>query len=658
LEVIQSFAQDKSNIKYGKISAQDFATKIYTIDSNAAAVVIADIGNSTVITNTSGWFSLEFKRFRRVHILNKNGYDAANISVFLYSRGDKVEKLDNLKAVTYNLENGKVVESRLDKSNVFKEKQSKNWEVRKFTFPNVKEGSIIEYEYSIISDFLYNIQPWEFQGEYPVLWSEYNFSKPEFLGYVFLSQGEQDFVLKDQKQRRQTYTMLDTRGAGASESGTINVDVTDYRWIKKNVPALKEESFTSSVNNYISKITFQFSDFRYPLQPQNFNTSWQQVCTDLLKSENFGAGINKNNGWLSDYVKPLLQGVSDDVEKAKKIYSYVQQNFTCTSHSGLELSQSLKNLVKTRNGRVSDINLLLTAMLNYAGIITDPVILSTRSHGVTHPDYPDLDKFNYVICVAHTKEKDFLLDASWPRLGFGKLTPDCYNGHSRIVNEQGARIDLSPDELVERKVTSILLKTDAQNNFMGSMQQMPGYNESHSIREQIKENGEEEFFKSVKKAYGETITELNNTKIEKLDQLDESISISYDFKLNQDNSSILYLNPMFGEGYRHNPFKSAERHYPVEMPYAMDETYTFSLIVPENYEVDEMPKPAVVKLNEEGDGVFEYRISKSGSTISLRSRIQFKRTMFMPEEYEVLREFFNLIVKKQNEQIVLKKKIG
>ncbi len=42
-------------------------------------------------------------------------------------------------------------------------------QLKKFTFPNVKEGSIIEFEYTKMSDFLQNLEPWEFQGAYPRL---------------------------------------------------------------------------------------------------------------------------------------------------------------------------------------------------------------------------------------------------------------------------------------------------------------------------------------------------------------------------------------------------------------------------------------------------------------------------------------------------------
>ena len=78
--------------------------------------------------------------------------------------------------------------------------------------------------------------------------------------------------------------------------------------------------------------------------------------------------------------------------------------------------------------------------------------------------------------------------------------------------------------------------------------------------------------------------------------------------------------------------------------------------VPAGYEVDELPKSMVVKMNESGEGMFEYRISQSGTSISFRCRVQLKRAYFDPEEYEMLREFFNMIVTKESEQIVFKKK--
>ena len=149
---------------------------------------------------------------------------------------------------------------------------------------------------------------------------------------------------------------------------------------------------------------------------------------------------------------------------------------------------------------------------------------------------------------------------------------------------------------------------------------------------------------------------ISFTKARYYEKYEEVVEMKYDFDLKDEKEDIIYLNPMFGEGYKENPFKSAERSYPVEMPHAIDETFNLQIEVPMGYVVDELPQSIVVKLNEQEEGMFEYRISQSGNNISFRSRIRISRTYFLPEEYDMLREFFNLVVKKHTEQIVFKKK--
>ncbi len=650
------FAQEKSKIKFGKIGPEDFQKKTYEIDSSANAVIIADIGSTEIVANPKGGFSLEFKTFRRAHILNKNGYDIADVEIYIYTDGRGEEELSSLKAYTYNLENGKVVETKLDvKESVFKEKIDKNFTRKKFTFPNIKEGSIIEYEYRLKSDFLRNLQAWDFQGEYPCLWSEYNVSMPEFYYYVTLSQGYQQFFIKDKKEKFNNFTYTEDGGTGASERTRFTATVTDYRWVMKDVPALKEESYTSTINNHIARIEFQLAEVRHPFVPRNIMGTWPEACSDLLKDEDFGYTLSRDNGWLNDAVKEATAGVNSDVEKAKRIFAYVRDHITCTGIRGTYLSKSLKNVLKERNGTESEVNLLLTAMLLKAGYAADPVMLSTRSHGYTYAMYPLMRRFNYVVSRLGLGDKYYYLDASKPRMGFGRLDYEAYNGHARVVDGDATPIELVSDSLLERKLTSVFVINDEKGNIAGSVQQTPGYYESYDLRKTIKEKGKEQFFSDIKKGFNAEI-EITKSAIDSLDNYEGPLHINYEFDVKSEKEDIIYVNPILVDSWKENPFKSAQRFYPVEMPYAVDETYILRLDVPEGYVVDELPKQMVLKLNEQDDGMFEYRLSESGGTISLRSRIILKRAYYLPEEYEMLREFYNIVVKKHNEQIVFKKK--
>jgi len=425
--------------------------------------------------------------------------------------------------------------------------------------------------------------------------------------------------------------------------------------VMKDVPKLKEESFTSSVKNHIARIEFQLASQGYPLQPHDYRNTWTNLTKELLNSSYFGSALDKSNNWLNDEVKPLVASASAETEKAKKVFDFVRDNFTCTDYNALYTDQPLKNVMKTKKGSVAEINLLLTAMLRYAGLQADPVILSTTSHGYALEMYPMITNFNYVICTCQADGKKYYLDASRSRLGFGKLPSQCYNGHARVVNEEASPVYFSADSLSESKITALFITNDDKGNWIGSMSQTPGYYESYDIRDRVKEKGEEEFFKEIQKEYGEDIT-IKEPHIDSLTNYDQPVKLKYNVDLNPAKEDILYINPLFGERWKKNPFTSAERYYPVEMPYTMDETYLLTMEVPQGYVVDELPKQLVAKLDQEGSAFFEYRLSQSGNTISLRSRIKISRTLFANEEYQNLREFFNLVVNKQNEQIVFKKK--
>lgn len=645
------YGQDKSPVKFGKIVAADFKTKIYSIDSNASAIILADIGSSKITANLKGWFSIEFRHFKRIHILDQKAFDLANVEILLYTDGQNEEELKSLKAHTYNFENGKIIETKVDvKNSVYKTKLNKDHIVQKFILPAIKEGSIIEFEYTINSDFIFNLHPWKFQGDHPVLWSEYEVSIPEFFYYVFLQQGN---ITKTQKSRQEIFRVTNLKTAINSPAETFTSDVNDFRMLMKNVPALKEESYTSSLNNHIAKVEFQLAEFRNPLAPQNIMGDWPDMSKTLLNDENFGGQLNKDNNWMNEELKTAIGVANTDEDKTRNIYKYLQNNFTCTNYSSLYADQPLRNVLKNKRGNEAEINLLLVAMLRKAGLQADPLMLSTRSHGYVYADYPLMDRFNYVICRTRINDKIIYLDASRPLLGFGYLHWECYNGHARVIDEEATAAEFSSDSISETKITSIMVFSDEKLGLIGNMEQVPGFYESYFIRERIKEKGYKEFVKEFEDV--SPGLEIKVRRIELLEKLDEQVQVNCDIKLNVEKKDNIYINPMFGEGFTENPFMSEKRYYPVEMPYTLDETFVLRMDVPKDYEVETLPASTRVNLDEEGKSFFEYILENNSGVISLRSRVKITRSYFLPEEYKILRDFFSLIVDKHNEQISFKR---
>lgn len=648
-------AQEKANIKFGKITSSDFNPKSALIDSNANAVVIADIGSSDFEGNSKGWFTLVFKRSVRIKILNKNGFDAATVKIYLYSNGDELEKLDDLKAVTYNLENGSIIQSKLEKDAIFQDRMSKNWRIKKFTLPSVKEGSVIEYSYTIKSDFLFNLQPWYFQGSYPCLWSEYRVDLPDLFNYVYTKQGNISFYSNTKEQKAKVYSVERTQDIiGTTERLIVNTPVLSTRWVMKDVPALKEEPFTSSITNYVAAIHFQLSQYRMPEQPvEDKMGNWNTVSEEFLKRQDFGVALNGDNSWLNNHITSIVNGAVSNTDKARNIYAFVRDNFTCTQEEGIFLSDgiTLKDVFTKKAGSVADINLLLIAMLKQAGVNAQPLILSTRSHGAVHSTYPFVSKYNYLIAEIMLNENIYL-DAKQPLLAFGKLSPECYNGVLQEISQTPATIPFSADLLKEKKNTAVFIVNDT-DGMKGSYTSILGEYASWQARKKVQKEDKKNILKDCEYEFLSE-TKFENEAVDSLKNLDKPVGIKYDFNFKLNSNDVLYLTPMFGEMMKENPFKSAQRSYPVEMPYCTDETYTLNLEIPKGYEVDELPQSLKLLL-QDNEGSFEYLISKTSTSIQMRTKLQINKTWFDASDYETLRDFYATIVKKESEQIVFKK---
>ena len=492
-------AQDKLNIKFGKVTPEDFNVVSPLIDSSTNAVVVAEVGKSEFIAERSS-FTMKFTAKRRIKIISKNGFDAATISIPLYvSNNNDGEKLDALSAYTYNIENGEIIETKLDRASVFTEKTSDHWIKKKFTFPALKEGSIIEYSYTVFSDYFFNLQPWTFQGAYPVLWSQYEAGIPEFYKYVILSQGYQPFLINKITQAQASFSFIDIKysndqsggfttiqGNAATPGFTINGMVDYHMWIMKNVPALKEEPFTTTVDNSIAKIEFQLNQVAFPNSPRrNVMNTWENVARELMVNDDFGIPINKANNWLDDEDAVILKNATTKLEKAQKIFEYLRNNFACNNNY-TKYTVGLKEVFKKKSGSVADINLLLIAMLRNQQIDANPVILSTRANGFTHEFYPLLGRYNYVIAKVEIDNSSFYLDATVPELAFGKLPSKVYNGQAREITKDGATpVYFIADSLKEAGMTVVFLSNMDRGGMEGNFSHTFGMYESLKLRNKM-----------------------------------------------------------------------------------------------------------------------------------------------------------------------------
>jgi hypothetical protein len=656
------YAQDKSKVQFGKVVPADFKLPLTpVIDSNTNAVILSEMGNVHFIGNKNSWFSHVYKYQFRAKILNKKAFNLAKVSIHQYVDGDHKETVEDLAGTTYNLEDGKVVETHLEKNEIFDDKEEKHHFYKKFTLPAVREGSIIEYTYTLTSEFNFNLPIWNFQSvDYPSLWSEYSVEIPQTLSYVFVKQGVHNFVIDKNGTGHQSYRLTkQSQGSLALTGGEdffVNANTIKHQWAMKDIPAFHVENYLSSPRNYLDKIELQLSSIYNGEESKAQTNTWKKATEELLSWEDFGGALKDENNWLDETLDKITGDLSDPLEKARAIYYYVNNHFTCTNHNDKYVRTNLRDVFKKNSGDVGELNLLLIAMLQKRSIVADPVLLSTREYGFNLSNYPVLDRLNYVITRVRIGANIYYLDPAHAQLGFGCLAGDCYNGHARIISKiDSGSVYFWADSLKEKKTTMVLISNSTNGVLEGSFQSTLGSQESYNTRRTVSQIGEKAYFKSMQTAYGEDL-EMEDPSIDSLKKPEDPVKINYNFKYKQaSGSSLIYFNPLFAEAFRENPFKAAERKYPVEMPYAMDFNYIFNMEIPEGYLVDELPKSAKVVYNGE-EGAFEYIIAKEADQIQLRCRLRLNKAYFTPEDYSTLRDFFTFVVKKENESIVLKKK--
>ena len=301
--------------------------------------------------------SLTFNEDVKIKIFNKEGFSQANIVVPLYKDGNRQEYLRDLKASTFNWVNGNPVESVMDKKALFEENRSKYTTLTKFTLPNIKDGSIIEYRYNIQSPLLFNFRQWDFQSDIPKVSSEYVAFIPANYNYIVVLRGF--YKLSDQKSEINRECL---------RINGVNIDCSKMTYIMNNVPAFVEEDYMTAASNFKSAMYFELSDVQMLNgSKQNYTKDWKSVDYDLVSEKMLGSQM-KRKDLFKDVMPGILTNTTDDLSKAKAVYNYIKKQIKWNNYYGKYSEESIKNALDTRFGNVADINLMLVAMLRYANL--------------------------------------------------------------------------------------------------------------------------------------------------------------------------------------------------------------------------------------------------------------------------------------------------
>jgi hypothetical protein len=647
---------------FGNVSKEELQEKFNPLDSSANATYLYK-NRSTYFNYTQGvGFQLITEIHERIKIYNQEGFDYATQAVNLWKDSSDEEKLNSLKAYTYNLDNGKIEDTKLDKQGVFKTEKSKYRDETKFTLPNIKEGSVIEYKYKVTSPFITNVEDFVFQHDIPIKKLEAKFEAPEYFNFKVNTKGFLNVIAKNERKNDKITFKSKTRSGGSwggTETSFHSNDVEFMTYISSytlsDIPALKDEPYVNNINNYRSSVKYELSYTKYPDDPvKYYATTWEDVVKTIYDSSNFGDELNKT-GYYEDEVDALISTISDPAQRMYLIFEYVKSNVKWNGYYGKYCDDGVKYAYKNHVGNVAEINLMLTSMLRYAGLKAHPVLVSTRGHGISL--FPTREGYNYVVSyVKLPGEQVVLLDATNSYSTPNVLPLRALNWQGRVIAEQGNSdlIDLYPDTESSNTIT-MMVNLNEEGGLEGMMRNMKTNHNALSFREQYLEANKEEFIEKLENKYNGL--EISDYTVKNDVELNKPVTESYKFFKDSQADIIgdkFYFSPLFFLRTSENPFKLEQREYPVDFGYPSSTTYRVIINIPEGYQIESTPEPAVIALPD-NLGEFNYNVSGNGKAIQAVISTKINSSIITPLYYDALREYFNKFIEKEAEQIVLTK---
>ncbi|WP_461790781.1 DUF3857 domain-containing protein [Pedobacter sp.] len=647
--LILPFSSFSQEFEFGKLTESDFNFDRTKIDSNANAIYLNEFGTTRfTFDSETGRMMLVHNYHARIKIYKKEGFEAANVIVPLYKSGsanDQAEYISKIRAVTFNLENDNPVESEMSEKTVFKEEKSKYLTLTKFTLPNLKEGSIIEYEYTIESPYLFNFKTWNFQADFPKLQSTYVAYIPANYRYNVSLRG--------------FYKLTETKSEvnnGCLRVAGKDMDCSKLTYTMKNLPAFMEEDYMTAASNYKSAIYFELSEVFYLNgSNQKYTKSWSDIDYELKSNKDFG-GQMKRKEVFKNILSSVISDSDSDLSKAKKIYEYIKKQAKWNNYYGKYSEIGVKDLIEKRSGNAADINLALIAALGAANFDVEAVILSTRENGTVNKLYPIISDFNYVVAKVNIDNESYLLDATDPFMPFGLLPLRCINDQGRVINlkKPSYWMDLKASK---KSLTSYsLIGTISEDGKVkATLTNMAmGYDAANTRKEIKKYTSIDEYVEKLDERLSNI--KIKNFKISNIDSVENALIEEYEVEINtgSSNGGNQAFNPFFINPLRRNPFKLKERNYPVDLGAAREERILIRIALPSGFSIKEHPKDYSLALPNQG-GRYILQTGINENEFTLNQLFTLNKAIYTSEEYYYLKEFYNQIIQKQKTDVVIVK---
>ncbi len=634
-----SAAAQECSFEYGKIPTDELTMTAYSRDPDAEALFLFD--DTFIRYDVDRQIRLECYRTVRIKVLKDEGVEWGNVAIDSHYYQQAKEVVSHLEAAAYNLVDGKTVKTPLKKQFIFEEELNENTVRLKFSIPEVRVGTVIEYRYKLISDFIGSFPDIDIQHDIPVRHSSVQIRIP----WCFLFHAEINGDMPLSVQRSKDYE----KSTGSSE---FRYPLTKYICRTEHVPALKKEPFVWHADDFRIGLRFKIDGIDYPSYLcKTFSTTWAEV-NKKLKKENFGRFLQIRNPFKEEVAEIVRQN-PDERDRLHAVLKLIQSRMTWDGKYRLNPQKSPLSAVANGRGDSGTINALLAAAMRDAGFEPQPVLLNPRSRGRLPQTYATEVIGTFLLRTTLKSGETVYLDATDPRTDVNILPEELLVDRARIYGNDDPQKGWA--DLTSLNTNTVFMQIDARLTEEGELECTETDTETNQAAYELicRYAGSEThdtFIREYEKTADIAISELS---VEGLGSAEAVMKLSFR-KTAATSGDHIYIHPTIVPLLSKNPFLGKSRHLPVEFSYPKHYRIVANISLPEGYTIEELPQNTRLTTRKKGVEC-SLQVECGERTIRCLFDFDMSRIIYPPTEYTDLSSFYGFLADLCNSRIIVKK---
>ncbi|QWX84177.1 DUF3857 domain-containing protein [Cellulophaga sp. HaHaR_3_176] len=443
--------------------------------------------------------------------------------------------------------------------------------------------------------------------------------------------------------------------------GDLNISKSEtsnsITYISKKIPAIRKEALSPNFKSIMPSViprmvNFSYGDYIGKIENWNDVSIW--MYSNLLKGQDELSEGTKNKA------HSLVSGIDDDLEKAKIIYKYVQENTRYISVQigigGLQPISAIE-VDRVKFGDCKGLSNYTKALLKEVGVISYYTHVESGVDKISFEiDFPSLGAGDHVILAIPYNDQFYWIDCTSQIHPFGFIGDFTDDRQVLVIKPDGGELVTTTSYINEQNSQTIKGEyTIADDNSLKAT----FYIKTKGIQYDNRFSMEYDTKEDVVAYYKDNWSNVNNLLIDEFSFENDKNQIEFTEKLNvsatnytsKSGDRILFAFNAFNKN-KYVPKRYRNRKLPFKINRGYLDEDEFVIHLPEGFTIEAMPSIKTIK-NEFGSYILSFKTLEEGKTIQYNRKLLIKEGEYTKDEYEEYRNFRKEIASTDNSKIVL-----